>query len=302
MLKNIIKSIFNWFNFLFFLLRNIRAKFWQYSIPSRQEGALVLLGNGPSLNNEFENILAKQGHFGISRLMCLNWFAEDSRFFEITPEFYVLADPAFWAPGEIIRERIQKLYSIFEKITWDITFIVPGSLMAAKNHTFPLKNKNIHFLAINTVEYKGPEFLRNWAYKKNLAAPRIQNVANLAIFSALQLGFEQIFLYGVDHTFFDGLCVNEHNILCKQDSHFYKAEKVKPFYKSTESKTTYKMAEYVQCIAYMFQSHEFLQKYAEYLKDRSIINCTKCSLIDCYPRENMIRPENESNNLLNNNL
>ena len=46
--------------------------------------------------------------------------------------------------------------------------------------------------------------------------PIAQTVTNMAIFVGINSGYNQVSLYGVDHTFFDSMCVDKNNRLCKR--------------------------------------------------------------------------------------
>ncbi len=46
--------------------------------------------------------------------------------------------------------------------------------------------------------------------------PLAQTVANMVIYVGTNSGYQQIGLYGVDHTFFDSMCVDGNNRLCNK--------------------------------------------------------------------------------------
>lgn len=277
----IFKCIGDWLLFAFFMFRGL-VRFYRccWSFP-RETGNVCLLANGPSLKEHFEDIKARRGFFADSTLMCVNWFCNNPLFFEIKPRYLVLADPAYCTPEKLVPGRYEAMCQNLDRVDWPLTLILPHSF----RHQFrPTDNPIVTYFYVNCMEYLGPQCLRNWAYKRNFAIPRVQNVTNLAIYFAIQAHFSKIYLYGVDHTFFDGLCVNSDNILCKRDSHFYGKEEIKPFIKLWTEPEPFRMSVYVRCIADMFASHDLLADFARYCGDVEIINCTKCSLIDSYKR------------------
>ena len=50
--------------------------------------------------------------------------------------------------------------------------------------------------------------------------PLAQTVANMVIYVGTNSGYQQIGLYGVDHTFFDSMCVDGNNRLCNKKNLF----------------------------------------------------------------------------------
>ena len=115
--------------------------------------------------------------------------------------------------------------------------------------------------------------------------PSLYTVANLAIFVGINGGYKHLRLYGVDHTYFDSLCVNEDNQVCTKIAHFYndKEEELRPLRRSLDGKV-YTMSEYLKMVMEVFRSHDILYKYSKYMKVQ-ILNCTKGSMIDSYERK-----------------
>jgi hypothetical protein len=114
--------------------------------------------------------------------------------------------------------------------------------------------------------------------------PRIQTVANLAIFIGLNSGYSKVNIYGVDHTFVGNLEINNKNQLCSVDTHFYDGgiSILKPLIRN-DNDEIWKISDYLEAIANMFKSHDQLSQYAQYLKI-NIVNYTSCSMIDSYVR------------------
>ena len=265
---------------LFYLL--LKYKGWRFIHCPQFNGDIAILANGPSLKNEFDNILQRNNHFAHSKLMMMNWSILEPLFFQTRPDFFVIADPAFWFPGNTIIDKIKVFNDKLAQVDWELIVIAPAR-MAKENHWE--ENPHLHFTYFNTNDFDGSPAIRHWVYKHGLSSPVVYNVTSLAIYSSLQMGFKHIRLYGLDHSFFSGLMVNQENILCKCDSHFYNAAKIAPFYKPDKTSETFKMAEYIKRMWYTFHAHELLQDYSKSCKKGEIINCTKSSLVDCYTRE-----------------
>ena len=71
-----------------------------------------------------------------------------------------------------------------------------------------LSNPHIRLVSLNTITYKGFRMLATFFfYKHGLSMPLAQTVANMVIYVGTNSGYQQIGLYGVDHTFFLIRCV-----------------------------------------------------------------------------------------------
>jgi len=65
--------------------------------------------------------------------------------------------------------------------------------------------------------------MRRWMFRKGLANGEYGTVVQNAIYIATHLGYKRVHLYGVDHNFFDGLYMDDDNVLCSRVTHFYLA-------------------------------------------------------------------------------
>lgn len=268
----LLKIVFN------FLKGNKRLRY-----EKRNNGRLTLLANAPSLKDVLPRV-ATDDEFKNTDFVVLNYFANAPEFKVIKPTHYCLADPMFFRKNF----NFQNVVALFEKlqhdVDWHMNVYVPSSLRTKFINFSKLSNPYLHIISVTGCEYKGFPALRNWAYKHNFASPIFSTVAILAIYAGINNGYEDIHLYGVDHTFFNGLCVNERNEVCMEDGHFYdKPHKLVPKRRNDNNKI-FKMSEYVFCIGEMFRSHDLLAEYAISRSVR-ILNCTSCSLIDSYERK-----------------
>jgi hypothetical protein len=283
-IKNILRFCKDTVLFIYFLLKLVHHKNFFNPIKRKYLGTVAVLANGPSLK-EIIPCLTIDDEFKNSDFIVMNFFAFDDVFFKIKPKHYCLADPIFMQSAYMAKqEQVLDLFKILqEKVDWDLTIYVPG--YALKNHLSysKLTNPFIKHVPLNFVNYSGYELFRFFFYKNGLALPRVQSVANMAIYVALNTGYSHINLYGVDHSFFDSLCVNN-NQLCNRVRHFYDSsqeELLKPIMRCDDM--IYKISDYINDISYIFMSHDLLSVYAKFLHVR-ILNCTKGSMIDSYER------------------
>lgn len=266
---------------ILFFYRVIRHRSFCRDLKKDRKGKVLILANGPSIKDTLPILLSN--NVANLEFVVLNFFAFDDAFFKLKPKHYCLADPMFFGSG-YNSDNVNKLYTILDKrVNWNLNLYVP---ISAYRHSFrKFNNSNIEIIRINDVQYSGFESFRNFFYKSNLALPRSQTVAILAIFIALNKGFTDIDLYGVDHSFTETLVVDNNNRLCNKDRHFYDKEtdvELKPIIRP-DNNQPWKIGEYLEAIARMFKSHDLLSSYADYL-GVNIVNRTSVSFIDSYKR------------------
>jgi hypothetical protein len=290
LIKGVIKSLLKFCKdsvlFVYFLLNLVRHKSLPNPIKKKYSGTVAVLANGPSLK-EVISYLAVDDEFKNSDFIVMNFFAFDDVFFKIKPKHYCLADPIFiQSVYKNKKEQVLNLFRILqEKVDWNLTIYVPGYALKSHLAFSGLTNPFIKHIPVSAVNYSGYERFRFFFYKNGLAMPRVQSVANMAIYVALNAGYSHINLYGVDHSFFDSLCVNDNNQLCNRSRHFYdntQEELLKPIMRCDD--LIYKISDYINDIAFIFKSHDLLSAYARFLHAR-IVNCTKGSMIDSYERK-----------------
>lgn len=288
LIKRSIKLILYFFQCLIgFVVFFFRILFFNKSIRSMKKkgtkDTIAILANGPSLKTVLPSLLSelelKDQDYSV-----LNFFAFDDAFFQIKPKYYCLADPMFFR-DTLKSEDVKRLYSILEnEVDWKMYIYVPSIAYKTLRKYSKLQNKNLIIVPVNCAEYSGWECLRNFFYKSGFSMPRVQTVANLAVYTALNDGYNTLFLYGFDHTFLETLYVNDDNQLCDKTAHFY--DDGKPLLKPIrfEEGQRVRISEYVQAISHMFRSHDQLAAYGRYLNVK-IINKTNGSMIDSYDRQ-----------------
>ncbi len=280
-IKSVLAFIRDSVKMLIFFLRSIRCGI-KKPIKRTESGTAVLLANGPSLKEVLKRVKTDKEFENVDYFV-LNYFALDDIFWEIKPKHYCLADPMFFRDTHN-KERAKNLFYILQKVDWDMSIYIPSEYRKKKFLKFSgLSNPMLNVVEVNSILYSGYPSLKNYFYKKGLSLPRIQTVAILAIYVALNKGFSLVRLYGVDHTFTKDLCVDEKNRLCSIVTHFYdNTTSLVPLIREDNSEH-YKISDYLQNITNMFKGHDELADYAEYIGAK-ILNCTEGSFIDCYDR------------------
>ena len=271
---------------LYFAVMAVKEDFRNYVARAGRGSAsgdkVAILGNGPSLAKELPELLAKGEEYDF---MAVNFFAEDERFAELKPAYYVLSDPMFFR-ATAMQERVDSLYRLLtERVTWPMTLYVQYYNPERFDYRAALPNKNIRIVPFHTTLYEGFSSVRHWLFKRGLGSANYGTVVQVGEYVALLLGYKRVELYGVDHTLLDGLVVDTENRLCRRDSHYYdtKPAEPKPIMKKVPAEP-YTVAEYLAETAQLFRGHEILRDYADAL-GAEIINCTEESLIDSYKRD-----------------
>lgn len=270
---------------LYFAVMAVKENFCDYVGRAGRGAAshnkVAILGNGPSLTKELPTLLERRGEYDF---MAVNFFAEDERFAELKPAFYILSDPMFFR-ATAVQERVDALYSLLaERVTWPMTLYVQYYNPERFDYRAALPNENIRLVPFHTVLYEGFPSVRRWLFGRGLGSANYGTVVQVGEYVALHLGYRRLELYGVDHTLLEGIEVDADNRLCRRDSHYYDTAPAepKPIMKKVPAEP-YTLAEYLAETAQLFRGHEILQDYATSL-GAEIINCTKDSMIDAYKK------------------
>lgn len=246
---------------------------------------MAILGNGPALAEELPHLLEEM-RGGDRDFLAVNFFAEDERFTELRPAYYVLSDPMFFR-NTTERQRIEALYrAMNERVAWPMNLYVQYYNPERFDYRAALPNPNIRIVPFHTLMYRGFRRLEFRLYRHGLGSANFGTVVQVGEYIALLLGYKRIELYGVDHTLLEGLCVDDANRLCRADRHYYDGGEPadpRPMYQKVPRRP-YTMAVYLAEVAELFRGHEVLRDYARSLGAR-IVNRTRGSMIDAYERE-----------------
>lgn len=233
----------------------------------------TILANGPSLKAAMEENKVRLDNADI---FCVNMFAESDYFWKNKPRFYFLVDGQFFNPTiERCAKQVEFLKDAFKKVDWEMYLCissggVTGGVLKG------LDNPNIKVIRWNTTTFEGFRWLRHFMFHHNMAMPRCQTVTNFALAAAINMKYENVYLYGADHGWTKDLRVDDDNVVCYGDRHVYNTA-------LTELKLNYSIAHLLRQYANMFESHWVINEYA-LSKGVNIWNCTKGSFVDAYKR------------------
>lgn len=233
-----------------------------------------VLGTGPSLKEDFENgrVLTVGND-----IMCVNMFCSSPLFKVLKPRFYYLVDGAYFTPKtDRHKQMVDNLISVINEVDWDMYIVVSSSAVSGSKLLKSIDNKYVKVIRVNSAEFDGFRYIRHWVYRHRLGMPRCQTVVNLAICTAINLQYDNIYLYGVDHTWTRDLFVDEDNVVCYGDRHVYNKD-------LTIIKKEGNFARLLDAFSNMFKSHYLIEEYAQSLGIK-IWNCSSDSYLDAYQR------------------
>lgn len=267
-----------------------------------QDKKLIVIGNGPSAKKVFEqDPSAFEGY----EFMAVNMLAAEPVFDRFKPKYYVMADHAFFNfdeshynnpeshprtknnPGYIqTQKQVNRTWDALLSSSHPITLFVPQIYQ----HTWPVKKaqeKKMNVVIWNYTVFKGFEWVENIMYTKGWASPQCQNVINACIFLAINAGFEETYLTGIDSNFHLNLRVSNDNILHMADDHFYEVEKkIVPLTSADKNgnPAPVRMDQFFKSITKAFYAYHRLRSYAD-RRNANIYNATHGSFVDAFERK-----------------
>lgn len=233
----------------------------------------TILANGPSLKVALEE---QKVRLDGNDVFVMNMFVQSPEFWTIKPRFYFLVDGVFFTPKtERHNQLIQTLKEAFNKVDWEMHLCISSGCVNG-GLIKELHNDHIKVLRWNTTTFEGFRWLRHFMFRHDFAMPRCQTVANFALVSAVNMKYDNIYLYGADHGWTKDLRVDDDNIVCYGDRHVYNTS-------LTEIKLNNNIADLLRQYAHMFESHWIINDYAK-ASGVKIWNCTEGSFVDAYSR------------------
>lgn len=246
----------------------------------RKEDSIVILGNGPSLNDTLANHAAYLGH---TPLMAVNFAANTPMFTSMKPAFYVLADPHFFVASDS-DPNVSALWRHLGEADWGMTLFVPYGRESMAGR---LTGGRITVRGFTMTPAEGFRCLRHAVYSAGSGTPRPRNVLIPALMIALRLGFGTIYVAGADHTWTRTLSVDDSNRVVSIQPHFYEDDEHEQKRQRVEYHN-YPLHSILQSLYTAFRAYFLIQQYAESIGAR-IFNVTPGSFIDAFPRATLPR-------------
>ena len=278
--KVLLKSLLQSMRFALTMYK-VLVKSYYCSGIKRQEHlrSAALFANGPSLNVAINKYLNDESYKNVD-IWVLNDFYKSEYFCKLKPRYYCLCDPGYFKdnPSNTIWQSFEKY------VTWPITVFIPKNFYKSFKSFVHLSNKSVNIITYNMEDYHGFEKFRFPFYHKNYCSPHCETTSIAMIYIALTIGYKNLYLYGMEHSWLSHLCVRDDNILCHLYEHFDDKNKTEIKEVNPIGGHPWKIADFLDSQARMFHQHDILQKYSQYL-GASIINCTPNSMITSYRRQ-----------------
>lgn len=285
LVKIMVSGVIYLFKSLLFFYYRLREKFlygcyeFPYTVQNRGK-RIHILCTGPSLKHALSELMIDR-QFMKEDKVCVNYFFRDEVIRELKPTVYCLADPSFFSSN-----NMKTFSEINELVDWDMKLVIP---LYGKDKIEVVKsivtNQHITLVTISALLYSGFEKYRYESWKKGHSVPSFVNISIMASYFALNMGYSEVYLYGVEHTFFENMGVDDKNRLYLTDSHFYGTEK--RFVLNCDGKQWH-IKDWLYDKYLTFLEHERMCGYADFL-GATIVNCTENSLIDAYPRLSQLK-------------
>lgn len=289
-MKGIIKELMIKFIHTLVSIYRITRFYKPFKIPEKVSGEkCVILMHGASLKPLLKNNM----DFFLDKVkICVNNMVFEEHYEIIKPEYYVLADPIYFLKNtteERKKNRESLFDNIVQKTTWKMKLFIPYH----KDTEYNLfdrfkKNKNVEICFYYGIPVKGFKKFIFTCYKYNIGVPIFQNVLIACIYLAINMKFKEINIFGADHSWFKDMVVDENNMLCLKDNHFYDegVVKIKPFYKDLYCSVTWRMDEIMYIFSLMFKQYHLLNEFAKQ-ENVKIYNFTETSFIDAFERKSL---------------
>lgn len=233
-----------------------------------------VLGNGPSLKDDLEHGRVRLDG---NDVMCVNMFCWDPSFRVVKPRFYFLLDGVYFNPPERHKERVDNLIASLNNVDWDMYLMISSGTVSGSKLLRSVKNEHVKIIRINSTSVGGFRGFRHWIYRHRLGMPHCQSVVNFAICAAINMHYENIYLYGVDHTWTRDLYVDVNNVVYDGVRHVYDKN-------LSRVKKEYNFAAALGYFGKMFRAHYLLEDYSQSVGVK-IWNCSSDTFLDAYERK-----------------
>jgi hypothetical protein len=258
----------------------------------------IVLGNGPSLTSQIEEIKQLRSKHS---LLCLNEFPLSLLFDELKPNYYTLLDPHYWfrVNGKVHPLIHQVLDAISQKTAWSLTLLLPAEMKSVIQESVFTKKPNKFILVsyYNRTPVSGFRSFKFTMYNLGWGIPFAHNVLVSSIYLMILVRYKKILLFGADHSWHEQIIVTRDNVLRVREDHFKfekdgksiseREEMYEPIYKFSFDKNghreVFKIHELFHAYSKVHEGYWMLKDYASAL-GIEIYNLSSKSYIDAFDR------------------
>lgn len=241
---------------------------------------IIIMGNGPSLRDAMENDMEVLMAYP---RMAVNFSALAPAFRRLCPQYYILADIAFFMKNKT--GNVPALWEALAAVDWPMTLFLPATARGMDEVGRLPANVTVKYY--NLTPGEGFRALMRPLYDSGLAMPRPRNVLIPSIMSAMREGFRTIVLIGADHNWSRTLWVTDRNRVVSVQPHFYEDDE-KELRRAEEIFGNVRLHEVYENYAIAFRSYHNLKAYTD-RRSVKILNATEGSFIDAFPRIRLSR-------------
>ena len=279
--ERIIKWFENLINFTLVLIyffksfRNPRELIQRKSVSNK----LVIIGTGPSVNSDINNLLSERDR---NHYMVLNSLALSDLFISLRPEYYVFVDSLFFKP---VKDRTVKVDSTIKRISnevnWPMKLIIPKTYIKSSLVAELRENKKISFEFFSYKPIIGGtmDFSAN-LFSLGLASPHFKNVLVASIYYGILLGYRNLNIFGADHSWHEEMRLNKNKTLEISDRQFYSGD-VNWIVQNENKDKSLRPKIKLKRISEVLESYDYLKLYAK-KRNVEIRNLSSKSWIDTF--------------------
>ncbi len=250
-----------------------------------RKDTIIIMGNGPSLRDAMEHDMDVLKAYP---RMAVNLSALAPEFRELRPDYYILADIAFFL--KVKTGKVPALWEALAGVDWPMTLFLPAAARGmAEVRRLP---GNVTVKYYNLTPAEGFGWLMRPVYDMGLAMPRPRNVLIPSIMSAMREGFRRVVLIGADHNWSKTLWVTERNCVVSVQPHFYKDDD-KELRRAEEIFRNVRIHDVYENYAIAFRSYHNLKAYTD-RRGVEVLNATPGSFIDAFPRTTLRHLKDEN--------
>ena len=251
--------------------------------------SVFVLANGPSLRRDLDKYSTQ---LSSCTTMGVNLFMLSEDFTRVKPVYYIIVDVVILREQTLERirdSRDRMLKALQEKLDWSMTLFLP---VEGKNSFFHRQLVSaglpVSIIFFNRTSIDGLKALRHRMYSRGWGMPPPQNVLIGALMAAIHCGFKRIYVLGADHSWHEGIHIEDSGEMKITDRHFYNLKGKKLPKHHGDSLEQFMIHDYFNELSRTFKSHILVQDYA-HSKGVEILNASSVSYIDAYRK---IKPEN----------
>ena len=263
----------------------IKSRF-SIDFPTPQRPACSILGNGPSLRQSLDNDLA---FIRETETVCVNNFASSPEYAQVQPANYALLDPAFFLYSEQNngRKDVEKTIRCLINLTvWPLNLFVPQSARGCYLvNQLASQHPQVRIVYYNYTVVRGYAWFRHFIFSKGWGMPQSQNILAASLYLAITRRFNEVYLFGADHSWHEEIRISDTNEMLIKQEHFYdkpgEATYV-PVYDVVKQQTSRMSAQFAS-LSKAFYSYEILRDYAAAMNVR-VLNASAKSYVDAFTR------------------